>query len=461
MSTRGELADRLRHARALQEAGQAREAETEYRVVLAGRLRRDEHYHPDTLAAWQNLALLIAVDGRAEEAATMAGAATESYARHYGVDHPETLTIRGNLGLIRCIQGQFADAAALQSSVLIAHKKAHGTDSPITAASRQLLARTLSRTGRAAEAEDLLRANVALAKGRHRTLAARNELADLLFQQDRLIEAQAEFASVAVETRADPAVSTAIQGNAAVLFGLGRYADAETEYRRALDAFGADDPNRRLAEVSRQHLHAARGDAESAVFEIRALLDDSIRRWGADAPIARTIPVMLGDVLLMADQPAAAVAVFTDVVAEQVRACGALDGATLCSRHMLGAALIQVGRIDDAEREFLIAADRVDRPPLHSCTFATRRGLARVAAVRGQFEFAAGEHAAVVTGLTELYGAGHPSTLEARFDVADTLLRSGDVAEAEIMHRDVLAARTRVLGAHHPDTRRSAAALRT
>lgn len=100
------------------------------------------------LAAWQNLALLIAVDGRAKEAATMAGTGTEAYARHYGVDHPETLTSRGNLGLIHYLQGQFADAAALQSSVLTVREKAHGTDSLITAVSRQFLTRTLSRSRR-------------------------------------------------------------------------------------------------------------------------------------------------------------------------------------------------------------------------------------------------------------------------------------------------------------------------
>lgn len=164
------------------------------------------------------------------------------------------------------------------------------------------------------------------------------------------------------------------------------------------------------------------------MFEIRSLLDDSVRRWGADSPVVSTIPVMLGDALLMADQPAAA--------------------------------MIQVGRIDEAEREFLIAADRVDWPPIHSCTFATRRGLARVAAVRGQFEYAASEYTAVATSLTELYGVDHPSTIEARFDVADILLRSSTGTEAVAMHRDVLAARTRVLGAHHPDTRTSAAAPR-
>jgi hypothetical protein len=90
-SAERELADRLLRARALQEAGQARAAETEYRAVLPGRLRRDERHHPDTLAAWQNLELLIAVDGRAEAAAMHRDVLT-ARTRVLGAHHPDTRT---------------------------------------------------------------------------------------------------------------------------------------------------------------------------------------------------------------------------------------------------------------------------------------------------------------------------------------------------------------------------------
>ncbi len=460
-----ELTDQFQRARALHEAGRTREAELAYRAVLAGRLERDERVHPDTLAAWQSLALLLSVDGRAEEAGAMAAAATESYARLFGVDHPDTLASRGNLGLVRYTQGQFVEAAALHTSVLAAHERTLGPGAPPTVEIRLYLARTLSRMGRAEEAEALVRRNVALASGPHKILEARALLADLLFQQDRLTEALAGFAAVATEAEVDlapddPVAILALQGNAAVLFGLGRFAEAETAYRRALAGCPADDPSRTLVLASLQHLRAARGDAEPAVVELRALLDECRRRWGPDAPVARCVPVMLGDVLLMADQPAAAVEVFDDVVTELTRTAGPHDGATLCARHMLGAALIRVGQTDEAEVEFRVAAAREDRPPAHSCALATRQGLARVAAARGDLVHAATEHAAVAAGLTSLYGDEHPNTLDARFDVADLLGRTGAKAGAAAAHRAVLAARTRVLGADHPDTRKSRAALR-
>jgi len=459
------LSEQFQHARTLHEGGRTREAEAEYRAVLSGRIKREEHVHPDTLAAWQSLALLLSVDGRADEAGAMAAAATESYARLFGVDHPDTLASRGNLGLVRYTQGQFAEAAALHTSVLAAHERTLGPGEPPAVEIRLYLARTLSRMGRAEEAEALLRRNVALASGPHKILEARAALADLLFQQDRLAEALAEFAAVATEAQVDlapddPVANLALQGNAAVLFGLGRFADAEAAYHRALAGHPADDPSRSLVLTSLQHLRAARGDAEPAVVEIRALLDESRRRWGTDAPVVRCIPVMLGDVLLMADQPAAAVEVFDDVVEILTRTSGSRDGATLCARHMLGAALIRVGQTDEAEEEFRAAAAREDRPPTHSCALATRQGLARVAAARGDLAHAATEHAAVATGLTALYGDDHPNTLEARFDVADLLGRTGAKAGAGAAHRAVLAARTRVLGADHPDTRKSKTALR-
>jgi hypothetical protein len=164
---------------------------------------------------------------------------------------------------------------------------------------------------------------------------------------------------------------------------------------------------------------------------------------------------MLGDVLLMADQPAAAVEVFDDVVEQLTRTAGPFDGSTLCARHMLGAALLRVGQTDDAEEEFLAAGERADRPPAHSCALATRQGLARIAVVRGEIDHAAAEQAAVAAGLTALYGDDHPNTLEARFDVAQLQGRRGFATESAATHEAVLAARTRVLGEDHPDTRKS------
>lgn len=445
--TEREITERFREARALHDAGRTREAETAYRDVVSDRKMRDEPTHPEALAACLQIAMLMSADGRANEAANIAETTTESYARHYGLNHPETLQSRLILALVRFTQGQFAAAAALHTSVLNERERTLGAVAPAAVESRRFLAGTLARLGRAGEAEELLRMNVALATTSHQTVVARAVLADLLFQLDRLQEALAEFTAVGD-----------IQGQAGVLFALGRYEEAVEAYRSL--RLSDDDPNNWLVRVSLEHVRAARGDAESAVVEVRALLDECRTRWGAEAPVTRCALLVLGDVLLMADQPAAAVTAFDDAIEALTKTCGRQDSMTLCARHMVGAALLRVGQLDEAAQEFHAAADRDDRPPAHSCALATRQGLARVAAARGEFATAAAEQIAVVAGLTNLYGADHPNTLEARFDVADLLRQRAFPAEAEAAHRAILAARVRVLGEDHPDTRKSRAALR-
>lgn len=460
MSTRRErrLVDRFERARALHEAGRLREAEAEYRAVLSARVKREEPCHPETLAAWQQLALLISVDGRADEAAGIAATTTESYAREYGLNHPETLQSRVSLAIVRFTQGQFADAAALHTSVLLERERSLGKDARATVDSRRYLAGTLARVGRAAEAEDLLRVNIGLAPDTHRQLEARTVLADLLFQLDRLPEALTEFTAVADAAKHGPIALVARQGRAGVLFALGRFADALAVYRSL--EFASGDPNNDLVRASIEHVGAAMGDAEGAVMELRALLATARDRWGARSPVVRATLLVLGDVLLMADQPAAAVEVFDDAIDALRRTCGSQDSMTLCARHMVGIALVRVGRLDEAEQEFLAAANREDRPATHSCALAVRQGLARIAAARGEFAAAAAAQAEVVTGLTTLYGPDHPNTLEARFDAANLLRHRAYPVEAAAEHRVILAARTRVLGEEHPDTRKSRAALR-
>lgn len=372
-----------------------------------------------------------------------------AHARQYGLGHPETLRVQSELAYERFKRGDFASAAALQTSVLAEWER---QGSPEAVEARQYLAFTLARMGRAAEATELLRHNVSVAPD---PLAARTVLADLLFQLDELPEALAEFTAVATEA-SWPVALVARQGRAGVLFALGRFAEAQALYRAL--TFADDDPNRMLVRASIAHLDAAMGDAEQAVVELRELLARSERQWGVSAAVTLCTMQVLGDALLMADQPAAAVGMFADAVALRTREYGPRDSMVLCTRHMLGVALTKVGRLDDAERELTAAADREDRPPSHSCSLATQQGLARVAAARGEFAAAAELQTAVVAGMTRLYGPDHPNTLESRFDAAELLRWRAFPVEAQAAHREILAARTRVLGPDHPDTRRSAAA---
>lgn len=376
--------------------------------------------------------------------------ALRANARRYGMGHPETLRCQSELAFERFKAGDFTGAAALHTAVLAEWERQGRLPEAVEA--RQYLAFTLARLGRSAEALDLLRRNVEVAAD---PLTARTVLADLLFGLDDLPAALAEFTAVAAEAPW-PVALVARQGRAGVLFALGRFAEALALYRTL--SFADDDPNRSLVQASVAHLRAAMGDAEQAVIELRELLARATRTWGADAPVTLCTMQVLGDALLMADQPSAAVAMFAETIAVRTREYGPADSMVLCTRHMLGVALTKVGRLDEAEREFVAATDREDRPPAHSCSLATRQGLARIAAARGEFATAAETQAAVVAGMTELYGPDHPNTLESRFEAAELLRFRAFPAEAKAVHREILAVRTRVLGPDHPDTRRSAAA---
>ena len=58
----------------------------------------------------------------------------------------------------------------------------------------------------------------------------------------------------------------------------------------------------------------------------------------------------------------------------------------------------------------------------------------------------------VLAARTRLLGAEHPDTLATAHNLAGTLHAQGDYAEARARYEAVLAARTRLLGAEHPDT---------
>lgn len=461
-------------AKALQESGKTSEAEAAYRALLDARTKRAELSHPDTLGARNNLALLIATDGRADEAAEISEMTTESYSHVYGIEHQDTLLSRSNLGLIRFTQGRFADAAALHYSVLTARMKVLGKSSPYTLQSRLFLAQSLSRLGRTAEAERHLRTNVEVLTDLHgaerpEPLEARIVLAETLSQHDKLTESHTELAAVVTAARTHlgaghPVTVTARRARASALLALGRFDDAEFEYRAVLA--DSDSPHnavqlvRSITTISLTYLRAVRGERESAAAELRTLTEDCAAQWGLNTAPTRYAHTILAEVLLLSGQAGEAVTLFSELIDHLVRTNGPHDAAILCSRHQLGSALLQVGRIDDAEQEFRASLDRADRPPEHSCSLTCRQGLAKIAASRGHLDKAATEFADVLAGLTNLYGDDHPTTLDARFELADLQARQGNTADAITAHRAILEARTKLLGADHPDTHKSQTALR-
>ncbi|CAE7736578.1 KLC3, partial [Symbiodinium sp. CCMP2456] len=90
--------------------------------------------------------------------------------------------------------------------------------------------------------------------------------------------------------------------------------------------------------------------------------------------------------------------------------------------------------------------------PQHSWALAAKANMATTLRRLGRFEEALQMGQEVLAARTEVFGARHPDTLAAQGNVAFTVRILGRFEEALQMEREVLASRTEVLGARHPDT---------
>jgi hypothetical protein len=95
---------------------------------------------------------------------------------------------------------------------------------------------------------------------------------------------------------------------------------------------------------------------------------------------------------------------------------------------------------------------------LHSILFAeltNLHGEAVSLGISGEYAEAARILREVIAARTRVLGAEHVDTLESRYELAGYLGGLGEYAEAASVLREVIAARTRVLGAEHVDTLKS------
>ncbi|KAG8825699.1 hypothetical protein FRC19_010689 [Serendipita sp. 401] len=90
--------------------------------------------------------------------------------------------------------------------------------------------------------------------------------------------------------------------------------------------------------------------------------------------------------------------------------------------------------------------------PRHPSTVLAMNNLATTLLRRGQLEEAEKMGREVLTLRMEILGPRHPDTVSAMHNLATTLLRRGQLEEAEKMGREVLTLQMEILGPRHPDT---------
>jgi tetratricopeptide (TPR) repeat protein len=185
-------------ALACQDAGRPGEAVPLHERALAGRERVLGAGHPDTLASRSNLALACQDAGRAAEAVPLFEQVLAGREWVLGADHPDTLAARGNLAVAYQEVGRGAEAIPLFEQALRDRERMLGADHPDTLAARSNLALARQDAGRAAEAVPLFEQVLAgrervLGADHPRTLASRHNLAIAYQKEGRSGEAIALF----------------------------------------------------------------------------------------------------------------------------------------------------------------------------------------------------------------------------------------------------------------------------
>lgn len=157
--------------------------------------------HADTLSSKSNLAVVLRMQGKLDEAQFLEECIVEDRERQQGADHPDTLAAKANLAATLALQGQAGSALALQDSVLDAYLRQLGPDHLVTLACKAGRADMLYQRGDFEQAR-VLQEQVAAARKRllgaehPDTLYSKTALARSLAQLQELEAARGLFDTV-------------------------------------------------------------------------------------------------------------------------------------------------------------------------------------------------------------------------------------------------------------------------
>jgi CHAT domain-containing protein/tetratricopeptide (TPR) repeat protein len=253
----------------------------------------------------------------------------------------------------------------------------------------------------------------------------------------------------------DERIGTAYNDLGVALYVLGRYEEAETPYRRALDL--------RLRYLGREHAETAWSfnnlalniaglgrfeEAEPLYEECRSIRADLL---GREHPHYAQVLNNLGEVAFRLGRVEDALKLFLDAKQIYESAVEANDpdlGATLSN---LGAAYERLGQYEEAtplRRRYLeicIGAFGDDHPS----TAISKLNLGSVLADRGRHTEALPLHRDAVRVLASEFGDQHSLTMVARSHLSSTLRGLGEYDEARVVDESLVADRRRVLGERH------------
>jgi len=470
--------------------------------------------HADTMAALQDLVVLLKSAKREAEAEPHLRAALKTIEATGGLDRPEAWKAFGHLAAMLAIIGKFEGVeprlcaavlgptqpssrfsmnnfiglvhakGALQTeldmrSALAGKEVTLGPNHPSTLATLNNLARFLQATGNASEAETMLR------RGLHGSEASLgiSSLSTLTFLNNTALVLQAGNGEHQEEAMV--CLRRALQGFKAILgpchrsslictnnYGAlmedsGKKHEAEDLYRSAFrgaeSSLGLLHPEtlRYLDDLSR--ILRAGGKEDEAEAPLRKALRISEDRFGSGHATTLVVLHKLAALLACSDERSAeAQVMYASALSDSKANLGPRHPMTLSLSEDL--AMLQHAQGNNQEAQHLLQAVLAvyeeeggeDEFTTQGNTLTTLGNLARVMEAVGEYQQAEAASRRVVVGYSDWLGPGHADTLTARHNLASLLQTMGRQDEAEKGFREALSGRERTLGLNHSSTLTSA-----
>lgn len=386
----------------LQERGDLAQAEPILRHVLASR-RRAAVTAADSIVltnAINDLAVLLFVRGKYDEAEPLDREALAASAHLLGEDHPATAMTVQNLAQVQQLRGHLDEAEALFRRALAAKRRALGNAHPSVTISLNNLGAFLQRDrAKPEEADTLIREAIALDRqifgDRHGYVAAGlNNLANVqrsLGHPEEAARLGREAVSIAkaVYPGANKETAVYLNGVGASLLAMGDLAGSAAAFRDALaqyrEALGEGHLFTQTVAVNLARVLLELGDVTGAATLFRGAtvtLDSTV---GSNRTLRLAADVGSGQVMTARGQARGAVSLLERAAASIREASGPSHWRTAESELALGRALMATG--DRARAEPLLRdAVRVLEPQARSqgrMLAAARRELDKVALTGG------------------------------------------------------------------------------
>jgi tRNA A-37 threonylcarbamoyl transferase component Bud32 len=355
---------------------QQAEAETLLRKVLECD-RRDRGN--DSLATWEtaaSLAMLLDHRDSAVEGEALGREALAQLARLLGPDHPQTLNVKNNIGVSLQMQDRQADAEHVFREVADARTRVLGADHPDTVFAWANIADTLMAQGRIDEAEPIVRTVIeARRKGvgpdHPQTLHSLKVLAEVIRAHGDFAAAAEVLGDVAASYRrtrkdGDRSLLVALYNWAATLQDAGDYDRAEPIFSQVVASHeqhgGKDDAFIAAAINGSAKCLDKKGESKRADEQFERALAMR-RRLFRDGHVEIGYSLLdYGQALVDRGDWPAAERVTRDAVANAQKAKPPDAGALARAQALLGASLLGLDRVAEAEplllqAEPVLAAD--------------------------------------------------------------------------------------------------------